>query len=337
MMPRSPLAGLCSAVLALLLLFPSLALPAVLNPTRPAIQSIARAYGFVTGQGIALDLIADGHPELAAQVALARESFDAAFPGVEVKLEDELRAIFGAQGFMKFRRDMLDKVIDAQIKQPKSAEQARSLLAEVQRRARGDGIEQDVLDYLLAALYGAEPAAEFADGFRQRFRTDGSGKAQGVRLRLQLPRSWRSSDSELPHVVQQWTSESGNGNAMIVLGIRDALGLTPSKGEIERFIAEGGARELAIGGGDIIDASSYALETLPGFSAVLRATTESDGQRRVTWTQLYQVFFRGKAIGVRCTAVGKEGDAAQVEQRLRRLQPLCRQVASSLMMEQIYD
>ncbi len=344
MMLRFSVRGLRALMLSVALgtvclpaLVPSAASAASLNPSRPAVISISRAYGFVAGQGIALDLIAEAHPQLASQVAAARESFDAAFPEAEKKLEAELRSIFGPAAFLQFRNDMLDAVIDAQSKAPRSLEEAGSFLAEVQRRARGEGLDQDVLDYLLATQYAADPAAEFADGFRQRFRSDGSGKAQGVRLRLQLPRSWAAKEGELGHVVQKWTSEGGNGNAMILLGVQDARGFNPTKEDIARFIAQGGVRELAIGDNEIVDASPYTLETLPGFSALLRSVTGPEQQRIQSWTQMYQVFFRGKAISVMCVAIGREQDSAAVDQRLRSIQPLCRQVASSLVIEQLYD
>lgn len=338
---RSPTlpAGLRALVLALLLplLLPAEALAGALNHTRPAVKSIARAYGFVSGQGIALDLITENHPQLASQVLAAREAFDSAFPGVEDKLDNELREIFGAPGFLRFRRDMLDAVLDAQMKEPKSLEQAQSFLAEVERRARGETLDKDVLDYLLAAAYAAEPAAEFTDGFRQRFRADGSGKAQGIRLRLQVPRSWAATDSALPHVLQQWTSEGGNGDATIMLGVRDTRGFQPSGEDIARFIAQGGIRELAIEGADVVDATAYSLETLPGYSAVLRSLTSRDGRQSVAWIQMYQIFFRGKSVSLMCQVSGKNSETVQVEQGLRHIQSLCRQVVSSLVMEQLYD
>lgn len=340
MIPRSCFAAL--KAIALVVLLPLLVLlplspAAALNLTPAALKSIARTYGFVTGQGLALGQIADTHAPLAPQVASARESFDAAFPGVEDKLEAELRIAFGGPGFMKFRRDMLDKVIEAQMKQPKSTEQALGFLADVQRRARGEGLDKDILDYLLATTYAADPAAEFVEGFRQRFRTDGSGNAQGVRVRLQLPRSWNGTDGGPSGPVYTWTSEGGNGTAAIVLDIRDARGLNPSREDIARFISQGNVRELVPGGTEIIDASPMSLETLPGFSALLTSVSEQAGLKTVAWTQMYQAFFRGKTIGVMCTAAGKAADAAKVEQSLRRMQPLCRQVAGSLVVEQLYD
>jgi len=36
-------------------------------------------------------------------------------------------------------------------------------------------------------------------------------------------------------------------------------------------------------------------------------------------------------------AIGREQEGTAVDQRLRSIQPLCRQVASSLVIEQLYD
>ena len=309
---------------------------ASLHATPAAVDAMARAFGFVIGQGVALDMLAEAHPALADEAAGAREAFDAAFPEVEDKLAAELRSAFGAAVFTKFRGDLLERVTAARAKEPISADEAEDFLALVLRRAQGEGVEQDILDYLLAASFAADPAAEFADGFRQRFRADGSGKAQGLKLRLQLPRSWTGGDVDRPTAVQRWVSEGGHGNAAIQLDVRDARGFNPSKNEIARFIAQGGVRELVIDGAEVVDASAYSLETLPGFSALLQSTLP-DRPGALSWTQMYQVFFRGKAISLTCTATGKSDDTPSVEQHLRRIQPLCRQVASSLVIEQLYD
>ncbi len=180
-------------------------------------------------------------------------------------------------------------------------------------------------------------SAEFANGFRQRYRSDGSGKAQGLRLRMQLPRSWSGSDGGRPHLVRKWTSEGGAGNAAILLDIRDAQGFSPSAADIDAFVARGGARELAGDDGEVVDASAFALDNLPGVSAVLRTPPQRNGPRFVSWAQVYRIYFRGKALSLVCMNVGSEGESAQVEQGFRRLQPLCRQVVHSLMLEQLYE
>lgn len=297
---------------------------------------MSRTYGFVAGQTLSLVQIEEAYPELIPQVFNARGVFDAAFPEVEARLEAELRKVFGDEDFNGLRRDMLEKVSDELQKQPLSASQAAEFLAGVQRRARADGLEPEIRDVLLAVTYANEPAAEFTDGFRQRYRTDGSGKALGLRLHLQLPRSWAGVDGERKQVLRQWTSEGGNGRAMILLDIRDLGNFKPSKTDIERFIAQGGVRELVIQGGEVVEASVFALESLPGYSAVLHTPEQTDGGV-LTWMQMYQVFFRGKAVSVLCGTAGTEADTSSVEQSFRRIQPLCRQVANSLVVEQAED
>lgn len=339
MIPARFLPGLraCCLGLLLALLLPAAVQAAALNHSREAVRSVSRAYGFVVGQSIVLDLIEEAHPQLEPEALAARAAFDAVFPEAEEKLEAELAAVFGEKSFAAMREETLDLMSRVLQKQQLSVEQARDYIAGVKRRAQGEDMEQDVLDYLLAATYADRPSAEFADGFRQRYRSDGSGKAQGLRLRLQLPRSWAGADGERPHIVRKWTSEGGNGPATILLDVRDAQGVSPTRVEIERFLAAGGARELAVEGGEVTDASLFTLETQPGFSAVVRSPLERAGARMVSWAQVYRIYFRGKALSLMCMNLGAEAEAAQVEQRFRRLQPLCRQVADSLVLEQLYE
>lgn len=331
---RFPVAVLKAVILALsCLLLPLPSESATLTHTPQAVRSISRAYGFVAGQTLSLAQIEEAYPELIPQVFGARAAFNSAFPEVESRLEAELRAVFGEKDFDGLRRDMQEKVSDALQKQPLSAAQAAEFLAGVQSHARGEGLDPEIRDYLLAITYANEPSAEFNDGFRQRYRTDGSGKALGLRLHLQLPRSWSSTDGERKRAIRQWISEGGNGRDLILLDIRDVGNFRPSRAEIERFIAQGGARELAMHVGEVVEASAFSLESLPGYSAVLYSPVKGDDvvQTRI---QMYQFFFRGKAIGLMCATVGAEAESLAVEQSFRRIQPLCRQVVNSLVIEQ---
>lgn len=339
MTPRLFHTGLKAFFLGLLLasLLPSLSQAAALNHSHQAIKSISRAYGFVVGQSIALKVIEQAHPGLAAEARAARAAFESGFPGAEGKLEAELAAVFGDKSFAVMRAETFSLLTDVMQREHWSEEQGRNFIAGLKSRAQGEGIEQDILDYLLAVVYAAEPASEFSDGFRQRYRTDGSGNAQGLRLRLQLPRSWAGAEGERPHIVRKWTSEGGNGHAVILLEIRDAQGFAPTRAEIARFIASGGAQELAADGGEVVDAAAFTLETLPGVSAVLRVPLERAGVRMLSWAQVYRIHFRGKALSLTCMQAGAEGEAELVEQRFRRIQPLCRQVANSLVLEQLYE
>lgn len=138
-------------------------------------------------------------------------------------------------------------------------------------------MEPEVLRYLLAVRYSRNPGAEFADGFRQRFRTDGMGKAQGIRLGLQLPRSWLAKDGERPHIVQKWTSEGGTGNSMVLLDIRDAEGYNPSRSAMEKFVKSGEARDVVPEGGKVHDSGNITLENRTGYWVDMSVKLERAG------------------------------------------------------------
>src|SRR6266705_3374482 len=97
-------------------------------------------------------------------------------PDVKKKLEAELTAALTEPKFKELRAGMDNKIRPFQTKQQLTPQLAQQFLEQVTARAKGDEMEPDVLRYLLAVRYAANPVAEFGDGFRQRFRTDGTGK-----------------------------------------------------------------------------------------------------------------------------------------------------------------
>lgn len=121
-------------------------------------------------------------------------------------------------------------------------ELALQFLKQVEDRSKGE-IPSPILEYLLVVKYASNPVGEFLDGFRQRYNTDGSGKSQGIKLKLQIPKSWAKKEAERPHIVQKWVSENVNGVETIMLGIRDAEGLDPSKSEIEELVCSGDVKD----------------------------------------------------------------------------------------------
>jgi hypothetical protein len=51
---------------------------------------------------------------------------------------------------------------------------------------------------------------------------------------------------------------------------------------------------------------------------------------------LYQLYFRGKAIGVMCMAGANERDSQKADATAALIKPLCQQVVNSLVLEQAY-
>lgn len=320
-------------LLALAVLDPSVALALNINGT--AVKGLSQAYGFVVGQEHTLDRVAKEHPELESAVHLARARFSLAFPDIGTRLAAELRGAMGSENFDQFARQATDTMRATLDRQPITSAAAAEFIREVEARARGD-IESPVLEYLLAVKYAANPGNELADGFHQRFDTDGTGRARGIRLSLRLPRSWIARDGERPHIVKKWTSEGGTGREIVMLDVRDAEGYEPDKREIERFLRSGEVKEVVPEGAALIASGAFTVEGRPGYWADMRLRQERVGVALYQRMLMYQLFFRGRAIGVMCQTVGSPREAARVDESLSRLRPVCQQVVNSLVLHQAY-
>ena len=307
---------------------------ALVNHNEKSARGLAKAYGFLLGQQMTLDEIERRYSNMKAEVLVARVTFEAAFPRVFEDLEAELGVIAGIDK-LPVRQEQLQSQLDA-VRQPVEAKQAAEFLEKVRGRARGEGIESEVLAYLLAIRYARRPVSEFTDGFRQRFQTDGTGKALGVRLALQLPQSWLAQEGERPHIVKKWTSESGTGLSVITLDLRDTGGVTPTVEEIADLVKSGEIREMFSSMGTVLDAAPFSIERQPGVFVRLSMIQERIAIQLSSEGAMFQVFFRGKAVGIMCMTSRPELARADTASAWRLLEPLCRQVANSLVLSQVY-
>jgi len=189
----------CFLILLALAVFPVTSFAIISNPT--SVKGVWQAYGFVLGQEFYLSRIAKEFPELSGGVELARAQFGSTFPDIKAKLETQLKNAMGEKLFQETATNLRKKIQETLGRQQITGEIATNFLEQVKGRSKGE-IESPVLEYLLAVQYTANPVGEFADGYRQRYQTDGSGKSQGIKLNLQPPPSWAAKEGERPHIVK---------------------------------------------------------------------------------------------------------------------------------------
>jgi hypothetical protein len=303
------------------------------NPT--SVKGMAHAYGFVPGQEYSLSRIAKEFPELIGDVELARAQFGSSFPDIKIKLEKQLKQAIGEKLFQQTSANLRVKLRETLGRQQITNDIAASFLGQVKARSKGE-IESPVLEYLLVVDYTANPVGEFADGFRQRYQTDGTGKSQGIKINLQLPRSWAGKDGERPHIAQKWVSENGTGLEVIHLDIRDGQGYNLTKKEMEEFVRSGEAKDSVPDGSRYVNSGNFTLEKQTGYWLQIAIPVERAGMKIYQDALTYQFFFRGKAIGIMCQAGGPENEKPKVNEAFKRIRPLCQQVLNSLVLTQNY-
>lgn len=307
-----------------------------LNYNPVAIKALSKAYGFILGQDYQLSRIERAYPGARVEVEMARMAFGVGFPNIRIKIERELSSALGEAGLRQLRIETQRKLIDLLSQQPLHPETVKQFLDQVQARAKGNGVEPDVLNYLLAVKYADNNVGEFTDGFRQRYWTDGSGKSQGLRFHLQLPRSWLGKEGERPHVVQKWTSEGGTGLANIMLLVQDTGGETPNRTEVDQFVRSGEIRAIVPEGGTYIDGGAFSMEKSAGYWLEMATPGERVGGRMYLRGYMYLLFFQGKAISLQCMAGGADNEETKVSNASAKLKSLCQQVMNSVVLDQAY-
>jgi len=329
------LPGAKRRALVLLALFFYSSASLAINFNATSVKGMSQAYGFVLGQEYSLYRIEKELPELRVGVELARAQFGSTFPDITAKLETQLKQAMGEELFQETRATLQTKLNGTLGQQQITLEIAGNFLQQVKSRSRGE-IESPILEYLLAVRYALNPAGEFLDRFRRRYETDGTGKSQGIRVNLQLPRSWLGMQGERPHIVQKWVSENGTGLETIILDIRDGQGYRPTKKEMDEFVRSGEVKDTVPDGATYIASGNFTLEKQNGYWVQMSMPLERAGVKIYQKVLLHQFFFRGKAIGIMCQAGGAENDKSNIDDAFKRVQPLCQQVLNSIVLPQAY-
>ena len=305
------------------------------NFNTATVKGISTAYGFVLGQEVSLARIEKEYPDLSANVMLVRAQFGGDFPDIQVKLEAWLKDALGDKGFTVLAARMKANVGEMLARQKITKASAIDFLDQVKNRSKG-AIESPVLEYMLAVTYQNNPLREFGDGFRQRFQTDGSGKSQGIKINLQLPKSWTGKDGERPHIVQKWVSLNSEYFEIIQLIVMDAEGYNPSKQEMLQFVANGEAKSAIPDGSTYVASGHFSAEKQTGYWVEMKMPVERAGFTMYQETLMYQLFFRGKGIAILCSTGGKVDEPLKVAEAFKRMKPLCQQVLNSLVLPQAY-
>lgn len=304
------------------------------NLNQEAVNGISRAHGFILGQEYILSRIDKEYPNLTGQVELTRMHFNSSFPDIESKTEKLLKQAF-SNDYQKYSLMIRTKIHETIGRQQLTKESALEFIRLVKARAKGE-IEIPILEYLLAINYAYSPVSEFQNGFLKSYWTDGLGKSQGIKLKIKLPRSWADKEGERPHIVQKWGSVNGTGLEFIMLQIYDVQGYNPSMLEIKDMLRSGEVKDSIPNGATYVNSGYFTVENQPGYWIHMTMPTERVGLAVFQEVIMYQIFFRGKLIGIMCQAGGPAEDSERTSKTFKLIQPLCEQVVNSIVLVQKY-
>lgn len=168
----------------------------------PLLDAEAKASGFLLGQQLSLERIAELYPDLKFEAEAARADFASRFGHAYDNIMKAISDAFGPSAEKTYREKVEEALATgnaAQVSRP----EAEAFIAFVHERAKGN-IEEPFRRAIIAYEYRDSPAQEFSDGYRQTYSVKGHAKSNGMDFQIDVPASWAVYEAERPHVVQNF-------------------------------------------------------------------------------------------------------------------------------------
>jgi hypothetical protein len=298
-------------------------------------RDIGQAYGFHLGQNFSLDAIERKFPELAPQARIAKLQFESSFAASITNMDGVLSRKGGEWGKVKSElRDMIAATLGSQTLTTNSA---KDFVEIVTKRAKGE-IPSPVIETLLTfhPTYIAKPGSEFLDGFKARFASDGSGKAKGVRLHLDYPKSWSSADGNRPNIVRKFVSQNGRGFETIMVIVK-SLPLPPGQEitdkDIEEMATPKELKEMLPDGAIFVSGAPLKLDGRLGFYQKYSLKQQQLDFTISSLVVAHTVYYKTSMIQIQCQVGSEAKDEPALKERFERFEPLFKLVANSFVIE----
>nr|MBA2583823.1 hypothetical protein [Bacteroidota bacterium] len=143
-------------------------------------------------------------------------------------------------------------------------------------------------------LFAQETPATFWNN-RCDFKTDGTGKAMGLKIKLSVPCDWKQADGERPHIVKKFLYNSGVTSAISTLTIRKMPG-SPTKSEIAEMFTQKGLKELTEDLGTFISGRKLKVDGLDCGEVAFKMTREHPVGTLYLYNMYYYFIYKDKMI-----------------------------------------
>lgn len=299
------------------------------------INDLSRAFGYIEGQQISLNMIKLEFPDLVNEVKSCEIEFSISFGKAKERITEELKKTLGVN-YQEYNTQITNELKTITENQEYNKEIALNFIKEVKSRAKGK-IESPVIETLLTYQFLDNPSKEFTNGFTKIYTTDRHPKAKGLMINAKLPRSWNQMEGDRPNIVQKFISENGNGNEMVLFMVKD-LGLPNdykiTQAELDEFFIESQLRQLMPDGSQYISAKRITLDSQTGGQIIFKTTQERLDFTITMQAVHYITIYKGKMVFLQCMVYAEQNE--NLTERFNLFFPLFRQIANSIVLVNQY-
>jgi hypothetical protein len=186
---------------------------------------------------------------------------------------------------------------------------------------------------IAAAAQGANTPAglkDFLSGQTSRFSSQGHAKSLGVNFTIRYPRSWRATEAERPHTIQNFFSADGSGaNCNIVIS---DTGMSASDTEVAA--RPNTMRTQLPTSMTIISSQSTTLGDQPAGEVQYKQPMNVAGQRMDIRGLIFATAVETRLLIITCSAGGET--QAEAEGDFQVYVPIFRRIAGSIVFPDRY-
>ena len=153
-------------------------------------------------------------------------------------------------------------------------------------------------------VYSQETAATFWNN-RCEYKTDGTGKSLGLKIKLSVPCKWRQAEGDRPHVVQKFSYGFEEGKSIMQGLTITKMPAEPSKKEIAEMFTQSGLKELASGTGTFVSGRKLKIDGIDCGEVIIKLQRESPVATISIYFIQYYIVFKDKIINLSFAAGSK--------------------------------
>lgn len=304
------------------------------NINRQFLLNTSIGYGYLSGQDILLNTIANEYPDLARDAYLAEIRFNTKFPNLKDKHFKVIESLDNPEINREVDKSTKElQTLLATYNQNLSKSEAIAFISEVNRRAKGE-IESPILENFLVVQYNNRPNQEMLDGFYNTFSSKGLSKAKGIEVTLKLPKSWQQQEASRPNIVKKWISQNGTGIDSIMLMVKNLPETNISLNDIKMLYTTGEINETVPKGMIVLDRGDpIVVDRLPGYWYRIGGEMQRLDIHLYLEQVMYTVFYKDKIISIQCGSANESTKKSEVQLRVNKVIPLCKSIANSLVVQ----
>lgn len=264
-------------------------------------KDIGRAYGFYLGQNYSLNEISKKFPSLSGLALIADNEFSATFNS-SIEGMDAIMLKNAKAEWLKIKSQITKQIADSININQITESQARQFIKLVSQRAQGN-IESPVIETFLLFKFGFQehPEREFLDGYKYKYKTNGSGKAKGVAFSIEAPKTWTAKEGIRPNIVQKFVSENGRGLELFLVLIKE-MPLQPgekiTEKDILKILNPKDIKDVLPDGSIYLNSGKLTLENLPGYWVHFKISASRVRNSVDMETIMYTIFYKNKMIQI---------------------------------------